>query len=204
MSVEDLTEHGFQLILAMYNAPVNFRKPNIPEQYKPSTTQLLESFRVRMYLSAVAKNKKVLLNKMIATVDGVTQHLKRVYLQVQNWLNGENFLEPTEWGWELKENFYEPLKMTQQPGPPNIMQLIFCGCKTNCGNACGCRKQGLNCNIACKNCMGTSCTNVESYSNEELAAAEFEAFVDENEDECEVSLEENSTDDLCYDTENEI
>lgn len=152
----------------------------MPEQFSVHCAKLVEVYRSRMYLSAVAKNKKVLLSKIIPTVDAVTQHIKRVYLQVQEWLYGDNTLEPAEWGWQLKNNSYVPVTMTQPPGPPNIMQLIFCSCKTTCGNACGCRKQGLICNIACKNCMGTNCSNVEKYSEEQLALAEYDVTVEEN------------------------
>ena len=70
--------------------------------------------------------------------------------------------------------------MTKPPGPSNIMSLIFCSCKTDCGNSCGCRKHGLICNIGCKNCAGTNCTNIEKFSSEELIAAELEAVSEED------------------------
>ena len=58
--------------------------------------------------------------------------------------------------------------------------MIFCACKTDCGNSCGCRKHGLICNIACKNCAGSNCTNIEKFSAEQLLAVELEALAEEN------------------------
>ena len=70
--------------------------------------------------------------------------------------------------------------MTKPPGLPNIISLIFCSCKTDCGNSCGCRKHELICNIACTNCAGTNYTDIEKFSSEELIAAELEAVAEED------------------------
>ena len=182
LSIEHIVEHGCQLLLAMYNAPLTFRKPNIPDEFKPSNIQLVETYRYRMYLMAITKNKKVTISKILPTVDAFTQHLKRVYLQVQNWLHGEDILKPTDWGWELVENSLIPIKMTQPPGPPSIMNLIFCSCKKDCGNSCGCRKHGLICNLACKNCAGCNCLNVENYLEKDQLSAENECIEEEHEE----------------------
>ena len=48
------------------------------------------------------------------------------------------------------------------------------------GNSCGCRKHGLICNIACKNCAGTNCINIEKFSLEEFIAAELEEVAEED------------------------
>ena len=53
--------------------------------------------------------------------------------------------------------------MTQRPGPPSILNLIFCRRKKDCGNSCECKKHRLICNLACKNCAGCICSNVENY-----------------------------------------
>ena len=70
--------------------------------------------------------------------------------------------------------------MTKPPGLPNIILLIFCAWKTDCGNSCGCRKHEQICNIACKICAGTNCTNIEKFSSEELIADELEAVAKED------------------------
>ena len=70
--------------------------------------------------------------------------------------------------------------MTKPPGLPYIISLIFCLCKTDCGNLCDCRKNELFCNIECKNCAGTNCTNNKKFSLKELIAAELEAVAEED------------------------
>lgn len=49
--------------------------------------------------------------------------------------------------------------MIKEAAPAKILTTITCGCKTGCGKACGCRKSGLSCTIACKVCRGSKCTN---------------------------------------------
>ena len=172
---DEIIEHGCQLLLAMYGAPLSFRKPKVPPQYKPNTIQLAETYRFRMYLMAVSKIKKIHIGKILPTVDAITQHLKRVYLQVQNWLLGEenNQMNALEWGWELKDNILVPIKMTKAAGPPSVMALIFCGCQKGCGNLCGCRRQGLRCSVACKNCLGATCSNIEAFTNADADVDEY-------------------------------
>ena len=72
--------------------------------------------------------------------------------------------------------------MKQPPGPPSIMNLIFCSCKKDCGNSCGCRKHGLICNLACQNCAGCNCSNAENYLEKEQLSAENECIEEEHEE----------------------
>ena len=38
---------------------------------------------------------------------------------------------------------------------------LVCGCSGNCDTRrCSCRKNGMECTVACKNCKGVSCQNV--------------------------------------------
>ncbi|KAL7300456.1 hypothetical protein TKK_0006808 [Trichogramma kaykai] len=111
MTIENIVEHGCQLVLAMYNAPITFRKLTLSDE-----------------------EKSIILGKLLPTVDAFTQHLKRVYLQVQNWLFGDNICDPTAWGWEMKDNSLKAIRMTQPPGPPSVISLIFCSCQKDCGN----------------------------------------------------------------------
>ena len=56
----------------------------VPDEFKPINIQLLETYRYRMYLIAITKDKKVTNSKILPTVDAFTQHLRRVYLQGHN------------------------------------------------------------------------------------------------------------------------
>lgn len=106
----------------------------------------------------VTKNKAVNLSTLPPTSSAAQQHLFRVYYQVQTWFGNE--LDPQEWGWVLKDNLLFPIRTTQPPAPDSILNIIFCSCSNGCGNACGCRKLGLHCSVACGNSHGQSCLNV--------------------------------------------
>lgn len=134
-----------------------------------------------MYIKTAVK-ERVNLGKILLTVDAIQQHLKRVYFQVQHWLHGDQLtMDPTEWGWRKEGDTLVPVEMTQKTAPNNIMELIFCGCAGDCKlKTCSCRKRVLPCNVACKICGGSICTNTERYSVENVIAAEREALDEED------------------------
>lgn len=50
--------------------------------------------------------------------------------------------------------------MKQLPAPDRILKMIFCGCRTGCGRACGYRRVGLQCTELCTNCWNQGCLNI--------------------------------------------
>lgn len=133
----------------------------------------------------LGKTKRVELSKLIPTVDALGLHIQRVYLQVQFWLhrdgnidNPDHELYPGKWGWKVENHTLTPIRMNQPPAPENILKVIFCRCKTDCGTMCGCRRSGLSCTLACKVCCGTDCSNIEV------------KVVDDNESDAEILLED--------------
>ena len=44
-------------------------------------------------------------------------------------------------------------------GPPDLLRIVWCGCKWPCGAKCSCRKAGLKCSSTCKECHGLMCSN---------------------------------------------
>ena len=55
--------------------------------------------------------------------------------------------------------------MQCQPGPPELMKVICCNCKSvqPCSSQlCSCRKNGLKCISACGHCHGVDCHNAEA------------------------------------------
>ena len=68
-------------------------------------------------------------------------------------------LTPTEWGWQDHDHTIVPVATDQPAAPRQLMNIVTCGCKTGCGNACGCRKAGMVCSEMCYHCMGVSCDN---------------------------------------------
>ncbi|CAH2095554.1 unnamed protein product [Euphydryas editha] len=65
-----------------------------------------------------------------------------------------------------------PVQNSKPPAPPELLKLIFCNCKGNCGAMCGCRKAGLKCSAVCFHCSGETCSNVMGLS--ELINEDFD------------------------------
>lgn len=153
---EVLFNDGIDCILTMYGA---------------KTTKCLNELRYKRFIALASKNKSVQLNSLPPTEDAAKQHIKRVYLQVQQWKNNSS-IPPEEWGWR-RENYLKPIKMTQPAAPDNVLKLIFCSCKTGCGSACGCRKTGLHCSPACIVCSGNDCSNHPQLEEDEEVRENF-------------------------------
>ena len=96
------------------------------------------------------------------TTDAARFHSRRVYHQVQTWLG--NSMEATEWGWVLRKTrlgtVLKPNRMEQVAAPASLLKMVRCKCTGNCGkNTCSCKKNGLQCTLACGQCKGITCTD---------------------------------------------
>ena len=59
--------------------------------------------------------------------------------------------EPSNWGWILIDNIYQPLWMTQREASVECRELIKCVCKKGCNSGrCRCSKAGLPCTELCQ------------------------------------------------------
>lgn len=75
------------------------------------------------------------------------------------WMNKDN-LNPCEWGWKVANGNLVPVMCTMDAASSKLLNIIRCNCKTNCDTKrCTCRKNGLECSVACGECKGTGCTN---------------------------------------------
>lgn len=156
VNLDDLFQAGIKCVLALYGAKKEEADLNV--------------FRYNTFIKSVGQNSTVKLASLPPTANAAMDHIKRVYLQMQSWM--DNKLPPENWGWKKNnENLLMPVTMTQRPAPDNLLEMIFCGCKTGCGAAWGCRKAGLFCTIACAVCSGQDCTNCTpcetNHSNEQ-------------------------------------
>lgn len=74
---------------------------------------------------------------------------------------GETQHKDVDWGWMLNDGFLYPVTTDIQAAPKKLLEMIKCGCSGNCDTRrCSCRKNGMECTVACKNCKGVSCQNV--------------------------------------------
>ncbi|GBP69232.1 Ras-related and estrogen-regulated growth inhibitor [Eumeta japonica] len=61
----------------------------------------------------------------------------------QSWLG--NYNDPEDWGWKKCGKLLMPVQNSKPQAPPELLKLIFCKCKGNCGAMCGCQKAGMKC-----------------------------------------------------------
>ncbi|CAH1107965.1 unnamed protein product [Psylliodes chrysocephalus] len=97
VSMDNLIDDGLRLALGLYGAPKDVRTSDKP------AIELVQSYQGKMYAEAT-NSKKVDLERIIPTANLLTEHIKRVYFQVQAWygLQGQDeTLDPLERGWEL-------------------------------------------------------------------------------------------------------
>lgn len=154
----------------------------------------LDHLRYMHYVKSTKLNKPVQLSNIPPTSAAAHQHFQRVYYQVQTWLGHD--LEPQVWGWSMQNDFLEPIMTILPPAPENLLNTIFCNCKSGCGSRCGCRKAGLQCSLACGQCNGQACLNALPYQSainedgtldpEIMEELETNVVEDDNEDQFEI------------------
>ena len=54
------------------------------------------------------------------------------------------------------------------PAPAELLKIIRCNCTTDCATArCTCKKHGMKCSMACGHCRGSSCSNANTFVEDE-------------------------------------
>nr|CAI5854630.1 unnamed protein product [Callosobruchus analis] len=66
----------------------------------------------------------------------------------------------------MRNGFLESVTTILPPAPDELLNTIFCNCKSGCGSRCGCRKAGLQCSLACGQCNGQVCLNAVAYETD--------------------------------------
>jgi 5'-3' exonuclease len=122
--------------------------------YGGSREQSLSSLRHCKFKTSTTKLN---LAKLPPTTDTAHFHFLRTYHQVMEWMGIAK--DPIEYGWCRRPRGLEPIRMSRDAAPPNLLKTISCRCTTGCMGACGCRKAGLNCSALCKFCAGQECEN---------------------------------------------
>ena len=85
-------------------------------------------------------------------------HAYRAYFAVQEWSG--NFLLATDWGTECIDDMLISIYTDRPAASDSVLRMVSCGCKTDCGKRCSCRKAGMDCSAMCSKCIGRNCTNV--------------------------------------------
>ena len=85
----------------------------------------------------------------------------------------DNILDPRQWDWKLEGSVFTPILTDLHATPDSLLKFVRCKCKLSyknpCStNICSCRKNGLKCVTACRDCHG------EGYNNSEEIMLENE------------------------------
>ena len=87
-------------------------------------------------------------------------HSLHVFYQICEWKGHASDLEPTEWGWKVGGQRFQPITTDLPAAPPELLQFVRCMCKSGCNTLkCTGLKHGLECTSACGECKGLSYTN---------------------------------------------
>ena len=121
----------------------------------------LDVKRHQLYLRTIAKQKvcvKFDLAPLPPTSAAARQHSFRVHHQAQQWRGV--VLNPTDWGWKVKDGRLTPLPSPREPAPETLLHLITCNCRSEYERNCECRRSGLPCTSMCGCCAaGNGCNN---------------------------------------------
>ena len=147
----EILEAGIRLFLLLYGAK--------------ETTLNMHRYVTYTRLNYSSKNQ-VKPEKLPPTESAAEFHSLRVHCQILKWKNEDQTdFSPTQWGWKNCNGSFEPIGTILEPGPAELLNVIRCNRKLSTKNSCGadncsCRKNGLPCVTACRNCHGNNCTNV--------------------------------------------
>lgn len=145
-----------------------------------SADESLNKYRFNCFTKSVTKIKPDIAS-LPPTEGAAKQHSFRVYHQVQKWQGNE--LPPELWGWKRVQTNLAPITTLEPVAPENLLNLVFCKCKTGCGAMCGCRKAGINCTTVCNNCHG-NCLNSTSTVVDEVNEDEIENADEQRSETC--------------------
>ena len=160
----EILEAGIQLFLLLYGAK--------------ETTLNMHRYITYARLNYSSKNQ-VKREKLPPTESAAEFHSLRVHCQILKWKNEDQTdFSPTQWGCKNCNGSFEPIDTILELGLAELLNVIRCNCKLSAKNPCGasncsCRKKGLPCVTACRNCHGDICTNVSKVE-----------IMDKSEDEC--------------------
>ena len=134
--------------------------------YQGKSEDSLNRLRCARYMHLISDSVSEIKPEILPPTERTAHfHCLRVYLQVIQWKHLMAVgINPLQWGWKQVEDKFVPIMTDLEPAPPVILNIIRCKCKSLSQNQCGsdrctCRKHGLKCVTACKECHGDSCQN---------------------------------------------
>ena len=147
-----------------------------------STKSLTELRCTRFQQKTATRTSYVQCKSLPPTSSSAKFHCLRVHHQLKEWSGTQ--LDPYIWGWLLHNGRLHPVYMDKEPAPSVLLKVVHCSCTTDCSKStrCSCKKSGLFCTAACKNCCDSTCghmkiTHFDSQDEDAYDDMAFEADV---------------------------
>ena len=122
------------------------------ELYQPRNVETgVTDLRWKMFMRTQCEPEK-----LPPTKGALLKTIKRAHYQSIVWhrcnLANQSLPPPTNYGWSVKDGYYEPIASLDNFAPSNLANFIRCNCKVSkCSGVCSCRSQGVTCTEMC-NC----------------------------------------------------
>ena len=156
---DEIADAGQQMLVLLYDGAAGLT---------------LDSLRYQSFCLQVAKGTAYVPVHALPPTSAAAGY--QIYLQIQQW-NGNDGLQPEDWGWKISNNHLLPLTTHLPPAPAQLLRVIRCNCKTECDSKrCSCRKHGMDCSPACGECHGLHYSNSPSTSETEATGTDTAAM----------------------------
>jgi hypothetical protein len=164
--------------------------------YGGSVTDQLNHLRYACYMFVTATSAQLPRpERLPPTENAARYHVFRAHLQILQWkCLSTAVVDAVMWGWKLHEGKYIPIANDRDIAPADLLKVVSCKCRSDARKPCGsqlcmCRKYGLSCISACKNCNGVSCENATEISIDNIADDGAVAEDDGDDDEAAVEVD---------------
>ena len=146
-----------------------------------------------MYTKKSGKLLKImsLPPSMAPTEQNLFLHILRTHLQTILAKSADQQAPPelviTKFGWEIEDGIPVPATSDQPPGPQDLMDVVWCGCKAAekaCGTErCSCHHGKISCTVYCACVCSDACFNPFKTGDEDQDEVEEEGEADVEDDE---------------------
>ena len=116
--------------------------------FKGIQSESLVSLRYSILCRKVSTAKTFVKPERLPPTPSATNlHARRAYLQVMQWLDKCDDMDPTEWGWIIQDGKFVPIMMDISPAPDQLLKMIRCSCSARCNTLkCSCKRHAIQYN----------------------------------------------------------
>jgi len=124
-STTDVGQAGSHLVVLLYGGRVR--------------VDSLNHLRYTTYMRLCTTSKgSICPEQLPPTERAMYFHSLRVHLQLIQWqCLSTDVLAANDWGWELSDGKFHPVKTDQPAAPDDLLRVIRCRCKVSARNTCG-------------------------------------------------------------------